>query len=159
MTDRPRHSSLELLFWLAVSFAPGLTGFLVQPDSSWWRNLRKPDWAPPDYLFGPVWTVLYLLIGVAVYRVARRRDHVVGPTALLWFFTQLVLNALWTPLFFGMHRPDLALVCIVGMLLAIVGTMRAFARVTPSSAALLVPYLLWVSFATALNAAIWQLNR
>jgi len=94
-----------------------------------------------------------------VYRVARRSEHPAAPAALTWFFVQLVLNALWSPLFFGLHRADLALICIVAMWIAIVGTMRAFARVTPASAALLVPYLAWVSFATALNAAIWHLNR
>jgi len=158
MTDRPRHSFFSLLFWLAVSFAPGLTGYFYQPDG-WWSRIEKPSWTPPDHLFGIVWPILYVLIGVAVYRVARRHDHVGRPAALVWFFAQLVLNALWTPLFFGMHRPDLALGCIVLMWIGIVGTMRAFARVSPLSSAMLAPYLAWVSFATALNAAILHLNR
>jgi benzodiazapine receptor len=158
MSERPRFSAVSLVFWLAVSFAPALTGVFFQPDE-WYRRLIKPEWNPPAWLFGPVWTTLYFLIGVAVYRVARRGEHPALPAALTWFFVQLTLNALWSPLFFGLHRPDLALVCIVALWIAIVGTMRAFARVTPASAALLAPYLLWVSFATALNAAIWQLNR
>jgi len=157
MSDRPRFSLASLLFWLAISFAPGVAGMAFPPDA-WFRGLVKPSWNPPDWVFGPTWTLLYILIGVAVYRVARRNSPAT-PAALSWFFVQLVLNALWSPLFFGLHRPDLALICIVAMWLAIVGTMRAFARVTPASAALLTPYLLWVSFATALNAAIWHLNR
>lgn len=157
MSDRPRFSLASLLFWLAVSFAPGIAGAAFPPDA-WFRKLIKPGCNPPDWVFGPTWTLLYILIGVAVYRVARRNSpHT--PAALTWFFVQLVLNALWSPLFFGLHRPDLALVCIVAMWLAIIGTMRAFARVNRGSAALLTPYLLWVSFATALNAAIWHLNR
>ena len=93
-----------------------------------------------------------------MHRVARR-DGPHTPVALTWFFSRLLLNALWTPLFFGLHRPDLALVCIVALWIAIVGMMRAFARVSPGAGAMLTPYLLWVSFATALNAAIWHLNR
>lgn len=158
MTDRPRHSFFGLLFWTALSFAPGLTGYLYPPDG-WWNRIDKPSWTPPDYLFGIVWPILYVLIGIAVYNVARRRDHIGRGPALLWFFAQWVLNALWTPLFFGMHRPDLALACIVLMWLGIVGTIRSFARVAPLSSALLIPYLAWVSFAAALNAAVWHLNR
>lgn len=155
MTDRPRFSPVSLLFWLAISYAPGIAGAAFPPDA-WWRQVQKPWWTPPDAVFGPVWLVLYFLIGVAAYRVARRDG---APGALTWFFGQLVLNALWTPLFFGLHRPDLALVCIGLMWLAIVGTIRAFARVDGAAAGLLVPYLLWVSFASALNLAIFWLNR
>ena len=84
MTDRPRHSFLSLVFWLAVSYAPGLTGYLYQPDG-WWRRIEKPSWTPPDHLFAIVWPILYFLIGVAVYRVARKHDHVGRPAALLFF--------------------------------------------------------------------------
>lgn len=157
MSDRPRFSPVHLLFWLAISYAPGVTGLAFMPDG-WYRRIEKPWWTPPDQLFGPVWLALYFVIGVATYRVARR-DTPQTPVALTWFFGQLVLNALWTPLFFGLHRPDLALVCIALLWFAIVGTMRSYARVAPGSAALLAPYLLWVSFASALNAAIWWLNR
>ena len=157
MAVRPRFSLSSLLFWLALSFAPGFTGMAFPPDS-WYRGIVKPEWNPPDWVFGPVWGLLYLTIGIAVYRVARR-DTPFTPQALTWFFIQLVLNALWTPLFFGLHRPDLALMCIVALWISIVGMMRSFARVSPASSAMLTPYLLWVSFATALNAAIWHLNR
>ena len=158
MPDRTRFSFVSLLFWLAVSFAPGLTGIAFKPGA-WYRDLIKPDWNPPSWVFGPAWTTLYTLIGIAVFLVARRSGHPAVPAALTWFFIQLVLNALWTPLFFGLHRPDLALICIGALWVAIVGTIWAFARVRPAAAALLVPYLAWVSFATALNAAIWHLNR
>ncbi len=157
MSVQPRFSLSSLLFWLAISFAPGFIG-MGFPADSWYQRLIKPEWNPPAWVFGPVWSMLYLLIGIAVYRVARR-DSPQTPAALTWFFIQLVLNALWTPLFFGLHRPDLALICIVFLWISIVGTMRAFARVSPAASAMLTPYLLWVTFATALNAAIWQLNR
>ncbi len=157
MSDRPRFSPVALLFWLAISYLPAVAGYAFKPDG-WYRRIVKPEWTPPDWLFAPVWTALYLLIGVAVYRVARR-DSEHTPAALAWFFAQLVLNALWSPLFFGLHRPDLALACIVALWIAIVGTMRSFAKISPASAALLAPYLLWVSYATALNAAIVHLNR
>lgn len=157
MQGRSRFSLVHLLFWLAISYAPGVTGVAFQPDG-WYRRIAKPSWTPPDALFAPVWLTLYFLIGLAAYRVARR-DAPATPIALTWFFGQLLLNALWTPLFFGLHRPDLALACIALLWLTIVGTIRSFARVDGPAGALLVPYLLWVSFASALNAAIWWLNR
>lgn len=155
MTARPRLSSSSLLVWLAISVAPALTE--VPPDA-WYRQLAKPDWSLPGDLFGPVWTPLCVLLGIAIDRVARR-DGPHSPAGLAWFFVQLVLSALWTPLFFGLHRPDLALVCIVALWLSIIGTMRAFARVDAASSAMLTPYLLWVGFTAAVNATIWDLNR
>lgn len=158
MTKPSRFSLVSLLFWLAVAYSPGILGAAFGPDE-WYRKIAKPAWTPPDWLFGPVWMTLYLLIGVATYRVARRGDHPAMPAALAWFFGQVVLNALWSPLFFGLHRPDLALVCVAGLWLTIVEMMRAYHRVRRGSALLLAPYLLWVSFAAALNGAIWYLNR
>lgn len=155
MTDRARFSFASLMVWIAISVAPALT--TVPPDD-WYRRLAKPAWNLPDAPVGPIWVPLCVLLGVAMYRV-ERRDGPHNPAALAWFFVQLVLGALWTPLFFGLHRPDLALVCIVALWLSIIGTMRAFARVNAASSAMLTPYLLWVSFTAALNATIWHLNR
>lgn len=148
-------SLLGLLGWVAVSFCAAVPGFWFHPDA-WYEGLNKPAWHPPNWLFGPVWSVLYLLMGISAWRVWLKGDGVGG--ALLLFLVQLAFNALWTPLFFGMHRPDLALVCIVVLLVLIVATRRAFRQYDGLAAWLLIPYLLWVAFATALNAVLWRMN-
>lgn len=155
MTAGPRFSFSSLMFWLVLSVAPGL---MEVPPDAWYRQLGKPEWTLPDEMVGPIWVPLNVLVGVAIDRVVRR-DGPHCPAALAWFFVQLVLSVLWTPLFFGLHRPDLALVCIVAQWLALVATMRAFARVNAAASAMLTPYLLWVGFTAALNGAIWHLNR
>lgn len=157
MTDR-RFSPLSLLFWIGVSYAAALPGVFSMPDG-WYREIDKPWWTPPDAVFGPVWTVLYTLMGVAAYLVTRRDQHPALPRALTLFFLQLALNAIWSPLFFLLHRPDLALVCIGLLWLTLVSMIRTFARIRRAAGLSQIPYLLWVSFATALNAAIWWLNR
>ena len=138
----------------------GATGVATAPAiATWYRTLEKPSWNPPDAVFGPVWTILYLLMGVAlvqIWRLDRGRRGV--RLALALFALQLVLNAAWTLLFFGAHRPDLALAAIVALALTILGTAIAFARLRPTAGALLVPYLAWVSFALLLNVEIVRLN-
>ncbi len=127
---------------------------------TWYPTLRKPSFNPPDWIFGPVWSTLYLLMGIADFLVSRQADG--GPAlrrARLLYRAQLVLNVLWSILFFRRRSQFAALVEIVFLWIAIVLTIRAFARVSPRAALLLVPYLLWVSFATVLNGAIWRLNR
>ena len=121
---------------------------------TWSRPAAHWSFSPPNWLFGPVWTTLYFMMGAAAWMVWRRQ----GAGALKVFWLQLALNALWTPLFFGLHNPLAGLVCIVLMWLAIVWTVYGFWRVSHPAAWLLVPYLAWVSFATALNYAIWTLN-
>lgn len=132
----------------------------VESVRTWYPTLRKPDFNPPNWIFGPVWSTLYLLMGIANFLVSRQAD---GGTALrqarLWYRLQLVLNTLWSILFFGRRSPLAALVGIVFLWIAIVLTILAFARVSRRAALLLVPYLLWVSFAAVLNGAIWCLNR
>jgi benzodiazapine receptor len=133
----------------------------------WYGDLAKPSWNPPSWLFGPVWTTLYIAMGIAAWRVWRlgtTRDT--SPTqkagvrlALFVYAIQLALNASWTPMFFGLKRVDLALVMIVLMLAAIAETARRFSRLDRAAAMLLLPYLVWVTFATMLNASIWLLNR
>lgn len=150
-----------LLVFVAISFAaPAVSAILsVFEPGEWYRGLNKPWFNPPNWIFGPVWTILYCAMGVAAWLVWRKGDG----RALVWplglFAVQLVFNALWTPLFFGMHRPGLALVDILALWLAIVATIVAFGSVSKGAAVLLVPYLLWVSFASVLNASIWWLNR
>lgn len=153
-----RFSLLSLLFWTAIAFTAAIPGMLFPPDG-WYRRIVKPDWTPPDWLFGPVWTTLYLLLGISTYLVVRRFQHPDTPRALVLFFVQLMLNAAWTPLFFGAHRPDLALACIGLLWVTLVAVIVNYWRVRPVAGALQLPYLAWISFATALNAAIWQLNR
>ena len=129
--------------------------------TTWYRTLKKPALTPPDGVFGPVWTLLYGLMGVALYRVvqtspARRR---VARLAKVVFVLQLGLNMLWSFIFFGRRSPLGALIEIVFLWIAIVATMLAFWKVSRLASLLLLPYLLWVSFAAALNLQIWRLNR
>jgi benzodiazapine receptor len=126
----------------------------------WYASLAKPAWTPPTWVFGPAWTILYAMMAVAAWRLWRRlgaRPHE-SRRALVLFAVQLALNLSWTPVFFGMQRPDLALVVILVLWLAIAATIVAAWKACKTAAALLVPYLAWVTFATALNAAIWRLN-
>ena len=128
---------------------------------TWYLTLAPPPGNPPNWLFPPVWTVLYVLIGVSAWLVWRRTDALgARPYAALrlWGW-QLGLGALWTPAFFGLHSTGLGLLVILPLLASIVLTLRAFARVEPRAAILLAPYLAWVAFATYLNAGFWWLNR
>jgi len=146
-----------LAAFLAVTFAVALVGGAVTAGSvrDWYPVIAKPTWSPPAWLFGPAWTLLYALMAVAAWLVWRRAGW---GGALAWFAVQLALNAAWSPLFFGLHRIDLALADIALLWLAIIGTTMAFWKVTPLAGWLFLPYLAWVSFATALNFAIWRLN-
>lgn len=137
---------------MALFFSAGEEGWL------WYRNLTKPPGTPPDWLFGPVWTVLYILMGIAAWRVWLAAGFRCAVAALGMFFVQLALNAAWTPLFFGFQRPGSALGVIVALLMAIIATLVLFARHDRLAAGLLTPYLLWVAYATYLNAGFWLLN-
>lgn len=149
-----------LVGWIAASLAAGLVGSLVSPGA-WYDALDEPSWNPPAWIFGPVWTVLYVVMGVAAWMVwlQRAAAPIRVRAALVLFGLQLALNALWSLIFFGLERPDLALAEIVVLWGAILATLLAFRRVSRWASHLLVPYLVWVTFATALNAAIWWLNR
>ncbi len=151
----------KLIISLAVVQAAGLIGALFTAGSvgTWYTTLTRPELSPPNWIFGPVWTTLYLLIGIALYLVWTR--HVGGHVRVLWlrlFWVQLVLNALWSILFFGLQRPDLAFLEIIALLGTIVGLVALAVRFDRRVSALLLPYLLWVSFASYLNYMIWQLN-
>jgi tryptophan-rich sensory protein len=144
------------LFLLACFAAAAIGGWATGPAvREWYPTLAKPAWTPPAWLFGPVWTALYAMMALAGWLVWRRAGWC---GALVWFAAQLVLNATWSPVFFGLQRIGWALINIILLWLAIAGTTVAFWRVTPVAAGLFVPYLAWVSFATALNFAIWRLN-
>lgn len=152
---RPVFPGLPL--WILLSFCPSLTTFWARPDA-WYAALAKPAWNPPNWVFGPVWTTLYVLMGTAAWLVWRQGGFAAQRTALLLFMAQLVLNALWTPLFFGLHSPGLALAEIIVLLVAVSATIHSFRRVSPLAAALLVPYLAWGCFATALTFTLWRMN-
>ena len=135
-------------------------GLITAPRiQTWYTTLEKPGFTPPNWVFGPVWTILYALQGVAAWLIWRAGlDRRIVRIALGLFATQFVLNIAWSPAFFGLESPILGLAVIVPLWFAIVATMAAFSRVDRRAAALLVPYLAWVTFATALNYAIWTLN-
>jgi len=150
-------SAAALVGWLGLSCLAALTGFFIQPDG-YYAALAKPAWSPPAWVFGPAWTVLYILMAVAAWMVWRRGGWRAQRGALGLYLVQLALNALWTPLFFGLQNPGLAFAEIVLLWLALAATLVAFFRVDRWAGCLLVPYLLWVSFAAALNFAIWRLG-
>lgn len=149
--------AVVLLAWLALCFAASLSAVFVSVDG-WYADLRKPAWNPPAWVFGPVWSLLYVMMAVAAWRVWRRGGWPVQWRALGLFIVQWVLNALWTPLFFGLHRPGWALAEICALLLALGVTLVLFWRVEKAAGLLLAPYLAWVAFATFLNFTLWRLN-
>mgnify|MGYP001428797708 CR=1 FL=1 len=155
---RTPRSNWFLLLWAVLPFLAALGGAAFPPDA-WFAALEKPSWQPPNYLFGPVWTTLYLMMGIAAGLVWQRGPSSKVKAALIVFVVQLGLNALWTPVFFGAHQLGAALLVIVLLWFAIALTIMMFWRVRALAALLLLPYLAWVSFATALNASLWLLNR
>ena len=150
-------SALGLLGWLVVCFSAAAVGSRFLPGA-WYATLTKPAWNPPSSVFAPVWTVLYAAMGVAAWLVWRRSGFAGAGAALTAFGAQLVLNALWSYLFFGLHRPGVAFADIVALWVVILVVAVLFWRVDWRAGALIVPYLVWVSFATCLNFALWRLN-
>lgn len=129
-----------------------------RPDGPWFRALDKPAFQPPNWLFAPVWTVLYGTIAYSGYRVWARPGSAARSRALAWWAAQLVLNAAWTPLFFGAQRPTPALVDIAALDIAAIAYALAAAKVDPRAMHVIVPYLAWIAYATALNASIVARN-
>jgi tryptophan-rich sensory protein len=152
----------RLIISLLIPQVVGISAAVVTAGSvrDWYPTLNKPSWTPPTWVFGPVWTALYLMMGVALYRVWSQGLDTPGVKVALGFFAaQMALNALWSICFFGMRSPGLALVEIVFLWIAIVGTIVTFGRLDTLAYPLLVPYLLWASFAAVLTASIWMRNR
>lgn len=149
-----------LIGFIAVCFTAAGMGAAATSNSvgGWYQTLAKPSWNPPDWLFGPVWTALFLMMAIAAWLAWRREGWTVSRVAMIWFGIQLVLNVLWSFLFFGMQRPDLALAEILALWLAIAVTVWMFRSRSRIAALLLCPYLAWTSFAVVLNFAIWRLN-
>ena len=158
MTPRSPSSQLVgLLGWLLAASAAGAVGAVASVDAaSFYAQLSKPSWAPPAWVFGPVWSLLYALMGVAAWLVWRSPGS--KGVALCLFGAQLAANALWSWLFFAWHRGALAAVEVLFLLALIVATTAAFWRTSRLAALLLVPYLLWVTFASVLTWAVWQSN-
>jgi tryptophan-rich sensory protein len=155
---RPAGQIIGLLMWVGLCFLTAWIGSRFSPGE-WYAQLQRPSWTPPGYLFGPVWSILYLSMGVAAWLVWRRAGFSGASLALTFFLVQLILNGAWSWIFFGMHQPGLAFAEILVLWTMILVTMIAFLRVSTTAGMLLLPYLAWVSFATFLNYSIWQLNR
>jgi len=150
-------SALGLVVALAATFSAAYVGSRF-PVDDWYAALSKPTWNPPNWLFGPVWGILYLLMAIAAWLVWRKSGFAGAAIPLGIFVLQLGLNAAWSWLFFGRHELGLALIEILVLWGAILGTIIGFWRLNPISGILLVPYLLWVTFAAVLNFTIWRLN-
>ena len=151
----------KLAIAIIVSQSAGIVGsfFTAPAISSWYASLNRPDLSPPNWIFGPVWTTLFALMGIAAYLVWKkgleRREVKI---ALAIFMAQLALNTLWSIIFFSLRYPGAAFAEIIVLWLAILGTIIAFARISKPAAWLLAPYILWVSFAAYLNYQLWILN-
>lgn len=160
MSSLPRNKQMLGLFgWLAVVVAAAAIGSAASIRAgSFYAQLARPDWAPPPEIFGPVWSVLYALMGLAAWLVWRVDGWRRARVPLVLFCVQLVLNALWSWLFFGWHLGAAAFADIIVLWVLVAATLVAFWRVRPLAGGLLVPYLLWVGFAAALNWSVWHLN-
>lgn len=150
---------LKLIISLALPQLMGGLGafFTLSSVNSWFLTLNKPSWNPPSWLFGPVWTLLYVLMGIACYLIWKS-DHPLKKPLLKLYAIQLILNALWSPAFFGMQSPLLGLLVIIPLWVAILLCIIQFKKVSSLASGLMIPYLLWVTFATALNTSIFVLN-
>lgn len=152
-------SILGLVMWLLITFAAAGIGAVASANAgAFYEKLSQPEWAPPASLFGPVWTLLYILIAIAAWLVWKDTGFRGASLALSMMIVQLAANALWTWIFFAWHRGALAFVEIIVLWTLIVITMILFWRVRPVAGVLFVPYLLWVTFASALTYSMWQRN-
>ncbi|MBK1696415.1 TspO/MBR family protein [Rhodovibrio salinarum] len=150
-------SAIPLIVSVVLALAAAASGAIFKPGS-WYKALAKPPWRPPDWLFGPVWMILYGMMAVAAWMVYEAAGFAGAGTALGIYFVHLLLNAGWSAVFFGMKSPGWGLVEVVGLWASIVATIVAFLPISTTAALLLLPYLVWVSFAAVLNHRIWQLN-
>lgn len=156
-SNPPSRQALALVAWLALCFAASGTAVFVS-TGGWYADLHKPLWNPPAWVFAPAWTLLYVMMAVAAWLVWRECGWKAHRWALGLFVLQWLLNALWTPLFFGMHRPGLAFAEIIVLWCVLAATLVSFWRVRRAAGVLLMPYLAWVSFAATLNLTIWRMN-
>jgi benzodiazapine receptor len=153
--SKPLKLILSLIF---PQIAGGLGAFFTLDSvRDWYLTINRPSWNPPNWIFGPVWTTLYVLMGIACYLIWKS-NHPEKRKLMTLYFIQLGLNALWSPAFFGAQSPLFGLIVIIPLWVLILSSILQFRKVSNWASGLMVPYLLWVSFATALNGAIWWLN-
>ncbi|TWU28958.1 TspO/MBR family protein [Novipirellula artificiosorum] len=158
MKNRTRWIGLAIFIGICLG-AGGIGAIATTSEiESWYKTIETPSWNPPDYVFGPVWTTLFIMMAVAAWRVWKQEGFKPAATPLTLFAAQLGLNVAWSWVFFGMHQPGWAFVEIVILWLAIVATTVAFFRRSKVAGGLMLPYLAWVSFASVLNFAIWRMN-
>lgn len=152
--------AVQLFLCVFITLSVGAVSGIATADevTVWYASINKPSFNPPDYVFGPVWSVLYLLMGVSLYLIIRSPSNKFKRTALIAFSIQLTLNFLWSLLFFKFHMIGVALVEIIMIWLAIAFMITSFMKIHKTAAYLQIPYLLWVTFATVLNFALWYLN-
>lgn len=153
-------SLLGLAAWVGVCFGVGLSGSLFTTPSvpTWYAGLVKPSWTPPSWIFGPIWSALYLMMALAAWLVWRGGGFAPVALPITLFLVQLALNAMWSILFFGLRMPGVAFAEIALLWLAILATVIAFWRSNRTAGSLLLPYLIWTTFAGVLNYAIWSMN-
>jgi tryptophan-rich sensory protein len=151
----------KLIVSIAVPLIVGFTAslFTITGVKSWYQSIRKPTWNPPDWVFAPVWTTLYVLMGIALFLIWRSQGKKQKRTAIILFIVQLIANFFWSFIFFDRHQIALALGEIIVLWLLVLLTIFYFARINKVAAWLLVPYVSWVTFAVILNFTIWQLNK
>jgi tryptophan-rich sensory protein len=150
---------LKLLLCILICEGAGIIGsiFTTPSIATWYAELVKPSFNPPNYLFGPVWITLYLLMGISLYLIWNAKDKKIMPAVII-FAIQLILNSVWSIVFFGLHSPFYAFIIIVALWIFIVLSIVFFFRIRKTAAYLLIPYICWVSFAAVLNFAIFSLN-
>ncbi len=151
---------LVLVGFLVITFSASAIGgwFTSMSVGTWYQNIAKPSFTPPSWVFGPVWTTLYALMAIAAWLVWDRVGFAIGTVALTLYAVQLVLNVAWSGLFFGLRSPALGTLCVIILWIAILATLIAFLRIHPVAGVLLVPYILWVSYASVLTYSVWRLN-
>jgi tryptophan-rich sensory protein len=155
-------NSLKLVVSILICFLAGGIGtvFTSSAIPTWYVYLNKPFFSPPNYLFGPTWTVLYILMGISLYLIWKKgTKNKKVREALIFFAIQLTLNAAWSPIFFGAKNLFVSLIVIIFMWLFIIKTILAFGRINKTASYLLYPYIIWVSFASILNFSVWLLNK
>jgi len=147
---------LTFFGFFAAAFSAGATGGLFKPGA-WYRTLSKPAWTPPNWLFPIAWSILYVAMSVAVWWVSLSGSPWALPAVALWSW-QIVMNALWSPVFFGLRRLDAAFAVMIGLWVSVVATTAVFFVIDPFAGWLMAPYVVWVSYAGALNLSLWQRN-
>jgi tryptophan-rich sensory protein len=148
---------IGLIGWIVICSLAGIFGAQFEPGT-WYESLQKPSWTPPNWVFPVIWPILYIMMGISAWLMWKMKEVSIRSTEFTWFFVQLILNALWSWVFFGMHLISTGLAEVFLLWISLVFTILLFWNKNRTAGLLLIPYLLWISYASALNFAIWQLN-